>query len=53
MTKDVHWARNRARDELIRAALEVERTGSDAALAALRVAAREYRATVNTAEVLD
>ncbi len=53
MSKDVRWARERARDDLLRAALEVERTGSDESLAALRVAAREYRAVNNTCEMLD
>ena len=38
---------------LRRAALEVERTNSDAALAALRAAVREYRAVNNTRELLD
>lgn len=53
MVKDVHWERERARYEVIRAALEVERTSSDAALAALRAAVREYRAVNNTRELLD
>lgn len=52
MTKDIRWQRERARDELIVAALEVERTNSDEALAKLRVAAREYRAANNTPELL-
>lgn len=53
MPKDVHWERKRARDEVIRAALELERTGTEAAVKAVQFAAREYRAAVNTAEVLD
>jgi len=52
MPRDIHWQRDRVRDELIAAALEVERTSSDEALAKLRVAAREYRAANNTPELL-